>query len=305
MLLNYFFTMDKIFEIETIEELSTYLKTLDPNKSRKNLLKEFDRLYDYKNILEWNKLVRVCEALRIIGWGKREALETFAEKWINGSFYTYIQNQYFEKKSCERWCKKNKTFILDNKKDTKDYGVTKLESQRNLLPKSPIRWSLSGNHQKSVEPLYKEFDKLKNLIVKNLRPELYGDDFSYLGLNLYFSYHDATFSLNGITLTSTRHEYFHSQDEVPKEFKGKYSIKPRFKVGNLSKKTGEWKLVIDRYFTRAFGEKKIDEQKRIITEDFQEFLDILSEKLKKKKVNYGVSLLKNDLKKIMKNWNVG
>ncbi len=63
------FMINTLYKLETIEDLDNYLNSLDINTVRKELISEFDRLYDYKNITEWNKLVRVCESLAIIGWG--------------------------------------------------------------------------------------------------------------------------------------------------------------------------------------------------------------------------------------------
>lgn len=63
--------MTEIYNINNLDELSIYLKGKDREQARIWLLSQFDILYDYKNIKEWNELVRVCEALRIVGWGER------------------------------------------------------------------------------------------------------------------------------------------------------------------------------------------------------------------------------------------
>lgn len=73
--------------------------------ARNWLINQFDKLYHYSNIKEWNELVRVCESLKIIGWGDREPLEAKAKCWINGRYYTSLMNQYFETKDEQGWSK--------------------------------------------------------------------------------------------------------------------------------------------------------------------------------------------------------
>ncbi len=97
--------MIEIFNIEDLDELSVHLSKQEQKKARNWLFSQFDKLYHYENIKEWNELVRVCEALKIIGWGDREPLEAKAERWINGSFYTSLMNQYFEIKDEHGWGK--------------------------------------------------------------------------------------------------------------------------------------------------------------------------------------------------------
>ena len=95
--------MIEIYNIESIDELSVYLSKQEQVKARNWLFSQFDKLYHYANIKEWNELVRVCEALKIIGWGDKEPLEAKAQRWINGSFYTSLMNQYFEIKIPMFW----------------------------------------------------------------------------------------------------------------------------------------------------------------------------------------------------------
>ena len=144
--------MIEIYNIENLDELSVHLSKQEQGKARNWLFSQFDKLYHYENIKEWNELVRVCEALKIIGWGDREPLEAKVQRWINGSFYTSLMNQYFEIKDEQGWSKLKDSYVLENGSDKTYYTGYKFQSQRNLLPKSPIRWQKSGNYQKSVQP---------------------------------------------------------------------------------------------------------------------------------------------------------
>lgn len=283
-----------IYKLITLEQINNYIcNNKNQNKLRNILLNEFDGLYDYKNIIEWNKLVTICEFLAIIGWGDREPVEAFANKWINGSYYTIIQNKCFETKKEIGWRKKNKSFIIEDGEDKNDYGINKFLSQRNLLPKSPIRFSKSGNYQKSVKTFYNKLEKLKDLLINKLQPEKYGSKFAYLGLNLNFSHHDDK---------NVRYEYFYSKNDVPKNYKGTYYIRPKFKIGNLIYINNQYKIVTNIHFTRKFGEMTFKDQKDIFKSDVYELLNIVDTKLEKKRINYNISLLKNDLENCFRLW---
>ena len=287
--------MNKIYNIESIKELSLYLSEQDKETTRNWLINQFDKLYHYSNIKEWNKLVRVCEALKIIGWGDREPLEAKAKCWINGRYYTSLMNQYFEIKDEQGWSKFKDSYIPEDSSDTTYYAIYKFHTQRNLLPKSPIRWSKSGNYQKSVKPLYESLDKLKDLVVHELQPEKYGDCLSYIGISMCFSHHDDD-------NRTVRYEYFHSENEVPVGMAGKYYIRPKYKLGRLANQEGVYHIKIERYFTRSFGELPLPEQKEIIGNDFLYYVEYVSDKLRKKKVEYNCSLLKVDLEKVLMKW---
>ena len=287
--------MIEIFNIEDLDELSVHLSKQEQKKARNWLFSQFDKLYHYENIKEWNELVRVCEALKIIGWGDREPLEAKAERWINGSFYTSLMNQNFEIKDEHGWGKLKDSYVLENGSDKTCYTGYKFKSQRNLLPKSPVRWQKSGNCQKSVQPFYESLDRLKDLIVHELRPEEYGDSFSYLGISMFFSQHDDENE-------SVRYEYFHSQNEVPEGFNGKYYIHPRYKWGRLVNQNGVYHIKVECYFSRKFGELPLLGQKKIIRSDFLYYIRYISDKLQKKKVEYDCNLLKSDLELILMKW---
>ena len=62
--------MEEIFEIEDLKELEEFLQSQsDVEQLRERLFAEFLKYADYENAGEWNKAVRLCESLAIIGWG--------------------------------------------------------------------------------------------------------------------------------------------------------------------------------------------------------------------------------------------
>lgn len=71
-----------IVATDTLEELTKQIQAAsDVNELRTQLIAEYHRLFHYTNIIEWNELVRVCEALAITGWGQDlTPAEAIAEK---------------------------------------------------------------------------------------------------------------------------------------------------------------------------------------------------------------------------------
>ena len=104
--------LDPIFKLDSIAEIEGYLRSIGPDRARPHLIEAFFKLVEYRNAHEWNRLVRVCEALAIAGWGNYEPVEATAERWINGSFYTELRNRFFEDRFLSvGWKKKGTTFV--------------------------------------------------------------------------------------------------------------------------------------------------------------------------------------------------
>ena len=288
---------NEIYSAPDITHLTTLLFTLPTVEIRQALLQEYDAQFDYKNIRDWNKLVRTCEALAIIGWGEREPVEAFAAKWLNGTYYTHLQDRFFENKSERGWSKMKDTYVLyEPDADKTDYGITQLPSQQNPLERSPIRLTtIIRNKQSSVVPFWEAVQALQQRMNRALRPQLYGNTFSYILFVLSFSNHDDEYE-------TVRLEYFHDEADAPKNLPYNHYIRPRLKTGKLSLSKHELKLSFDRYYTRAFGELPLKEQKEIMATELIEVVDVLADKLKKKKIVYDVPLLKEDLQVILTTW---
>ncbi|SFF28774.1 hypothetical protein SAMN04487969_12335 [Paenibacillus algorifonticola] len=288
-----------IYETETLEQLTEVIQTAPVmDDLREQLIAEYRRLFHYANIKQWNELVRVCEALAITGWGaSMTPVEAVAEKWINGSYYTELRTRTFEqiKGSCKGWSKQQDSFIIHDGSDNTDYGIAAFASQRNLLPKNPLRLVRSGNYQLSAKPFIDSLSELRRALDEHMRQELYGDSFSYIGIYCFFSHHDDA-------ERTLQYEYFHEQDDVPDGFEHGYYIKPKFAVGKLASRKGELKLEVTRHFTRAEGELPLSEQQQLFKADMLVIVDLLEEKLRKKKLSYRVDLLRQDLIDILEKW---
>ena len=87
--------VNRILEINELNELKAYLSELpDIDSVRTNLLDEFLKYARYSNVTEWNRAVRLCECLAIVGWGEHEGLEAVKTSYFNGNPNTFFINRY-------------------------------------------------------------------------------------------------------------------------------------------------------------------------------------------------------------------
>jgi len=295
----------EIFEAATLAALKARVAAQSASRLRSPLLAEYERLFHYRNIEEWNALVRVCEALALVGWGEREPVEALAARWVNGSWYTTLQTREFRKlaghgntgRNTEaEWSKRGSSYILCNGDDERNYGIESFASQRLPLPKNPIRLGRRvANHQTSAAPFVDALSALRKRLDKQLSADRYGDAFEYVGIACVFSNHDDKHE-------TVRGEFFHAQKDVPKGFKSRHYVRPRLGLGKLTQKNGLWHWRVDRHFTRAEGELPLPKQKQVFAEDLLSIVATLGQRLAKKKLSFDQERLRVDLEALLAKW---
>ena len=89
-----YLALNKIYETGSLAELRRYLSGM-PNvgELRERLYSEFLKYSQYRNAVEWNAAVRICEALAIVGWGTHEPVEAIRGTYFNGNPETYFINR--------------------------------------------------------------------------------------------------------------------------------------------------------------------------------------------------------------------
>lgn len=294
-----------LLEAASIAELKQRLDGVQPHLVRPELLAEFDRLFRYQNIEEWNALVRVCEALALVGWGERQPVEALAERWVNGSWYTTLRTREFEKLSGHgntdeateaEWAKRGNSFVLRGSNDLLDRGIDSFTSQRLPLPKNPVRLTRRvANHQKSATAFVEALSALNARLNRELSTARYGEGFDYVEVSCAFSNHDDEH-------TTVRGEYFHDAKDVPKGLTTRHYVRPKLGFGKLTQKHDLWHWRVDRHFTRAEGELPLAAQQRRFGEDLLSILDTLQQRLAKKKLRYDVARLRLDLERHLESW---
>lgn len=327
--------MNKIYTIEDLKELEGYLLLQDTEKIREELFTEFLKYSDYKNASDWNKAVRLCESLAIVGWGKYESLEAIKGMFFNGNPMTFFCNKFGEARFVDAiWSKRKDGYTMEQGRtsyctspDQRDEKVTilwdypvkedirdlKLESQRNWIPKNPV-WierTISNCYENSKAVIESVEKDLQQNLNSKMRPEKYGRAINRIILNCSYSYYDhAHCKTNHIIADDAlklKHKDFYptlltmfSKKEI--EENG-YYLRNRFEYGPFRADTGKVKIVIN--FEKEFSELSHAEQKLKLSEYILTALDTVIVKLKKKKLNYDFDLMMKDFQDILSDWKVG
>lgn len=81
--------VEQLHHFETIEEMEIWLNQSESSFLRAYLLKQFDKLKYYETANQWNDVVKVCEALAILGWGNSERVDAICsrrDQWRSTTF---------------------------------------------------------------------------------------------------------------------------------------------------------------------------------------------------------------------------
>ncbi len=201
------------------------------------LLAAFDGHHGYRSAAEWNRLVRICEALAVTGWGEREPVEACAERWIDGSFHTHLRDREFQVVGGteRRWARHGSTYVPESGDATDpaatdpaatdpaatrpgatDPGavktaVTGLAAQRIPLAKNPLRLARPVAHPPEAEPFVGELSRLRLLFDRRLAKP-YGTGFGSCNVHLRFGAATTGFELGRpgnyrgeLTVTAVHH----------------------------------------------------------------------------------------------------
>ncbi len=283
--------MKKIYGIESIEELTEFLKTIEKPEINKFLENEFRYLTEYKDADEWNKLVKVCECLSILGWEKLERVDAICVKIAN-SWKTELRNKEKELRFLTaNWTKRKNGFIYLNpcyyfspdipekksvdwqdypKREVKEVNVPKLLDQRNKQKTNPI--VIGGIYQlkskikrEMLFPLLKDLNKILN---KALNADMYG---------------------SGIDIIAVRYV----TAETAKS-------NTRFVKGTYYPQKSEYNTEI--IFGEEYAASSIMERKEIIKQILLQTLEDVKLKVNKHKLNYNIDLLINEVNKEASEW---
>lgn len=276
----------------SIEELSSLVAEVEDAESfRRALSSSFDDLIDYETASDWNKVVRICEALAILGWGSLERVDAVAH--FDGDHWnTFLINHNGIKRfRLGRWTKRKAGWSLFNpqynespdKPDRpstdwmeeagKDFAVVdskSLASQRNKMRQVPFVISLSGSGGPASNAVRALRTSLRDLFTANLRPSIYGDavDKIYLAFNC---------PITGMS-------------ENPAGLKvGAYRAKQRA-------------FSCDLHFESGFADMSVPEQKAFVMNAVSKALDALEAKLATKKIEYNVDILRTDVELVFEAW---
>ena len=324
--------MNRIFEIEELNELEVFLKSQnDIDKLRDSLFAEFLKYADYKNVEEWNNAVRVCESLAIIGWGSNEALEALRGSFFNGNPMTCFVNKHREPRFVEAiWSRRINGFTMEagrtsyhfspddpfqrqsiawEYKTKEDVQGIELRSQRNWIPKNPI-WierTIGNCYENSKAVIESIENELQSKLNKQMRPELYGQAVNKIILKCSFSYYDHVCCKCNYVIADEKLK-LRQKELYPKLLtmftkqgieKNGYYLRNRFEFGPFRTDTGKVKAVIT--LEKEFSELNHSEQKKRLSEYILSALSHITNKLNKK-VKYDFDLMLADFNVILTEW---
>lgn len=323
--------MHEIFEIESLDDLETFLGDQGHEDARAWLAEEFFKVCEYKNAGDWNRLVRLCEALAIVGWGDLEPVQAVRGTFFNGNPETRIYNRYSELRYVDAiWSKRKSGLTMEpgrtayhaspdvpNKPSIGDaFPVVeciqniKLESQRNWITKSPILIT------RPIDNCYSESRPLVNAVEECLSPAIdrrltstdYGSAINRIVLIYHLSYplpgcggeNFVTYD-DEVKLTSQK-QYerlltLYSEQQI--EENG-YYLRKRIAWGAFSAAKGVMK--VELHFPQKFGQQPVQDQKREFAGHLDEALIGVVERLKKKKVQFELDALSRDFKGVVTDW---
>ncbi|GHT78547.1 hypothetical protein FACS189464_2180 [Bacteroidia bacterium] len=283
---------EQIYQMEELSQLEEFVKTLDENLLRENLVKEYFRLTEYRDANEWNRLVRICEVFSIIGWGNLERVDAKCVKALN-QWLTELTNKQKETRFLQgHWVKRKNGYVLFNpcyfyspdrpekasidwesypKQAEIECDVPYLAKQRNKQKVNPISFGgifVSGSKVKS-NMLFPLLRALRILFDNNLKPDLYGE-----GLN--------SIDIRYLTVEEK------SED------------KTHFECGIYYPKNSTYRC--DIFFGNDYASFSEQERKEQIKQLVFEVLQDVKARITKRKLNYNIDLLTKDAAIEIEKW---
>lgn len=284
----------------SLEEISALLSSFPKDSIQPALNQLFFKYIEYKKLTEWNKLVRICEALTILGWGDLEPMEAIKTLWFNGNPYTCL----LDKNSDERfrsaiWSKRKtghtmepgRTYKFVKKPNLKCETLNeeiqiiiqpgKFLSQRNWIFRNPVRPRIGlGNVDEKLKYVQQLVPELRNHLNEKLNSERYGKTLNFISIAFFFSC-----EYTGYVIIP--------QGEKQSQIGHKTLKTPKFRLKRFSKKNGIFS--VDYYFPKEFGDYDEQSQRKKFKTEILEIVNACCEKLKPKCKNYDFEKMRFEL----------
>lgn len=324
--------MCRIYDIESLAELRDYLLSADDVEAlRASLFEEFVRYADYGDAVEWNRAVRLCEALAIIGWGTHEPLEAVRGVYFNGNPETYFLNRYARPRFVDAvWSKRTAGYTMERgrtcffaspddplcrKTVMQNYPVrecvtdVKPVSQRNWIAKNPIRLTRGiDNCYPSSRALIVSVEKeLQPTLDSRMRPELYGCEIDRIVINCSYSFYDndhckTNYVIADEAMRLKPSDFYtvllsmYSEEEIERNG---YYLRNRFRIGPFRKDTGT--VYADVMLEREFSAMGHEQQRATLAGYFRTVLECVAARLRSR-VAYDFRLMMSDFNAIVDEW---
>ncbi|MFB2539411.1 MULTISPECIES: hypothetical protein [unclassified Acinetobacter] len=326
--------INQIYELDNLKQLDDYLTTFDNQIAlRTELFQQFLQYADYKSASDWNKVVRLCESLAIVGWGEHEPLEAMKGTYFNGNPETYLIDKNGQRHFVDAiWSKrkfgitmeagrtsyfqssnqlKNQQTILWDYPTIEHIQDIKLSKQQNWIAKAPIHIKQGViNCYPNSDFLADELVKLQQLINQQMQPNKYGNMINFIDfilhlsypsreINSIFSFCQCNYIINdNLKNKDEAHEFLKSLYNDDEIRENSYYAFNRFEYGKFMKKTG--RMRIDIYFEKEFSELHHQAQKETLTKYFLLGIRYVAEKYQK--LAYDFKFMIDDFEDVLKIW---
>lgn len=321
-----------IYETDDLQQLKTLLSGFpDMARLREELYGEFLTYSGYRNADEWNRAVRLCECLAIVGWGDREPLEAIRGTYFNGNPNTYFINRDSVPRFMDAvWSKRAEGVAIDFSRSTihdltESNNATQrfsenfigevqnisLKSQRNWIAKNPILITRGlANCYENSRPVIESMDKeLMPELNRRMRPDLYGNAIDRIVLHCAFSFYDdyhckTNYIIADESLRLKQKDFYpallamYSEKEI--EDNG-YYLRNRFTYGPFRADTGTTRIVI--VFEKEFSELPQTRQKELLCEYFLHAVRQCAKRIAKR-IDYNFDIMISDFSAILHEWAV-
>lgn len=322
--------IQEVYDLDELQSLREYLSGFsDVERLRTELLSAFMDYRDYRNADEWNRAVRLCECLAIVGWGDREPLEAVRGAYFNGNPNTYFINRDSRPRFLDAvWSRRTDGVAIDFSRsvwhagpDGSDCGRrvsddnigeacdVRLMSQRNWIAKNPILITRGlANCYENSRPVIESMEKeLMPELNRSMRPELYGNAIDRIVLNCSFSFYDdyhckTNYIIADESLKLKQKDFYpvlltmFTEKEIDDNG---YYLRNRFTYGPFRTDTGTARIVI--VFEKEFSELSQPKQKQLLCDYLFHAVRQFA-KRSGKKVRYDFDLMISDFSAILCRW---
>lgn len=322
--------MDEIFALESLAELQACLGSKPERRTQKQLAKLFLQSCLYENAEQWNKAVRLCEALAIVGWGDHEPVQAEPGVFWNGNPETMFFNRFSKPRFVDAiWSERGSGVTMEpgrtsyhsspdlpgKKTRLWEHPVREcvqdipLATQRNWIPKNPILIARGiSNCYPESEALVTQIEEvLVPALDRKMSPEAYGTAINRIVLHYCLSYADAGVQENYIILDEdvrlspaklyARLRKSYSAREIDKNG---YCLRKRYDFGGFVAAKGLMKVEI--HFPREFSRQSLAAQKQEFATHLVDAVAGAVRRLKAKKLPYDLERMNHDFQTILRAW---
>ena len=321
-------SIDQIFEIRSLDALAKLLQALPPRRTQQQLTKLLFENVPYRNVTQWNRVVRVCEALTIVGWGELEPVQAVRDKYYNGFPWTMLVNRCGERRYVEAmWSKRRDGYLMVedsvilhgsddlpgtlSQQDVMTTGEPQnevLATQQNWISRSPIRIGQTVvNCYDSSKDFVITVAKLRDKLLHEMRPEVYGRAIDQLCFYFHTSYRGPGCATNFVIQSDDKLlndgdrqrqlRKLYSADEI--KTMG-YQLVPRYLFRPFRAVAGQMNISI--HLTKEFSEQTTRSQRLEFADLLSTAIDEVVTKLRKKRLLYDLDTMRIDAAKIIQAW---